>query len=933
MPQPSSSPPSDGQGTTPAAESHRDRDRTPRRLLAEQVMLIHQQAPILLGFSLVILAFTHYVLRQVSPPDVLGIWTLALVLAYLLRLADVVRFLRLPLHRRYRQANRWRWHYLVGAFVTGALWGLASLWLMPASIEYQTFMMMVVGGIASTVIVVYSVLRFLGMLFVIPALVPWLLVFLTMPDNIHQAIGILGLCYVGILSLASEHMHRVMVSRLQMAVRNRDLMNALRRRALQTRNLNRELQRENIERRQAEERFRRLADASDEGILIHDQGFIISANRRVSEMFGYGLEELYGMSVLELAVPEFRVMIREHLMKRGEQKLYGQGRRKDGSRFPLATHGKDIPVGETSMRVVVIQDLTALQQTEAALNREKERALVTLESIGDGVITTDARGVITYLNPVCEELTGWYRTEAVGLPLSRILRLTREATGEVVSDPVAQCVTREARCYISGDVILRGTRSDQPYCIEVVVSPVRENDRLVGTVLVLHDVTMLHTMARQMAYQATHDALTGLINRMEFENRLSALIEDARRFDHQHAMCYLDLDDFKVVNDTSGHAAGDRMLQELAVRLESRLRDEDTLARLGGDEFGLLLPNASLTQARGVAAQLCQTMREYHLQWGNQIHQVGVSVGLVPIDARSGEPSDILGAADSACYVAKDRGRNRVHVYEADDAEVVRHHGSMRWLQQIRQALAQNRFRLYSQIIAETGSPAGKPRHAEILLRMVGDEGELIAPGQFIPAAERYYLMNEIDHWVIRHALAALRSANHRGETGSLRVSINLSGQSLSDPRFLNFLVGALSDSGLPPTWFCFEITETAAVANIAQAQRFIQVLRGMGCTFALDDFGSGLSSFAYLKRLPVDYLKIDGSFVRNIVHDETDYAMVKSIQQIGNVMAIRTVAEFVENMAIAERLQELGVDYLQGYALGKPRPLGEFLAGEAAMP
>ena len=932
MPQPSPSPPTDGQGTTPAAKPHRDRDRTQRRLLAEQVMLIHQQAPLLLLFSLVIVASTYYVMYPVSRPDMLNAWMLGLVLVYLLRLADAVRFLRMPRYRRYRMAARWRWHYLVGALFTGGLWGLASLWLMPTQIEYQTFMMMVIGGIASTVIVVYSVLRFLGMLFVIPALVPWALAFLTMNDDIHQVIGFLALSYVAILSLASEHMHRIMVARLQMAERNRDLMNALRRRELQTRNLNRELQRENIERRQAEERFRRLADASDEGILIHDQGFIVSANRRVAEMFGYTLEELYGMNVLDLAVPEMHAQIREQLMIRGERRLHGQGLRKDGSRFPLASHGKDIPVGETSMRVVVIQDLTALQQTEAALNREKERALVTLESIGDGVITTDAQGVITYLNPVCEELTGWYRAEAIGLHLSRILRLTRESGGEVVSDPVAQCVAHESRCYISGDVVLQGTRSQQKYCIEVVVSPVHENGRLVGTVLVLHDVTVLHTMAQQMSYQATHDALTGLINRMEFENRLSALIEDARRFDHRHVMCYLDLDDFKVVNDTSGHGAGDRMLQELSLRLEARLREEDTLARLGGDEFGVLLPNTSLSWARSMAEQLRQTVREYHLQWENQIHQVGVSIGMVPIDARSGEPSDILGAADSACYVAKDRGRNRVHVYESDDVELARHHGSMRWLQKIRQALSQNRFRLYSQIIAEAGTSTGNPRHAEILLRMVSEEGELIAPGQFIPAAERYYLMNEIDHWVIRHALAALRSVNHRGESESLRVSINLSGQSLSDPRFLNFLVGALSDSGLPPQWFCFEITETAAVANIAQAQRFIQVLRGMGCAFALDDFGSGLSSFAYLKRLPVDYLKIDGSFVRNIVHDETDYAMVKSIQQIGNVMAIRTVAEFVENMAIAERLQELGVDYLQGYALGKPRPLGEFLAGEAGM-
>ncbi len=916
-----------GTDTTPAEAAHRDRDRARRRLLAEQVHLIYQQAPVLQVFSLFILGATVYVLRHVTPLNVLGPWAALLAVIYLLRLADALRYHRQGLVRRYREADRWRIRYMVGTGITGLAWGTASLFMMPEAVEYQTFMMMVIGGIGATVIVIYAVLRFLGMLFVIPALVPWSLVYLQMGDDIHRVIGALALCYVVVLSLASEHLHRVMCHRLQVAERNRVLVNELRRNARRMRRLNRELKRENIERRQAEERFRRLADASGEGILIHDHGFIVNANRRVAELFGYAVDELYGMNLLDLASPEFASQIREHLQDLGERELHGQGVRKDGSRFPLAAHGRDIPVGETTLRVVIIQDLTALQRTEAALRREKVRALVTLESIGDGVITTDAHGIVTYMNPVCEELTGWSRNEAVGMPLSRILRLTRQATGEVVLDPVQDCLTRERRCCISGDVVLRGTRNAQEYYIEVVVAPVRENGDVVGTVLVLHDVTMLHTMAQQMSYQATHDALTGLINRMEFENRLAALIEDARNSGRCHAMCYLDLDDFKVVNDTSGHAAGDRLLQELAVRLENGLREVDTLARLGGDEFGVLLHDCSLSWARHVAEKLRTIVREYHLQWGEQVHRVGVSIGLVPVDGDSGELSDILSAADSACYVAKDQGRNRVHVFEADDAELARHHGSMRWMQRIRAALEANRFRLWSQAIVRSHAQGGERRHAEILLRMVDEEGGLIAPGHFIPAAERYSLMTEIDQWVVRQALAALRRIGRGNGDTELQVSINLSGQSLSDPHFLDFLVDALTRSGLSPTCFCFEITETAAVANIARAQRFIQILRGMGCAFALDDFGSGLSSFAYLKRLPVDYLKIDGSFVRNIVHDETDYAMVKSIQQIGDVMAIETVAEFVETPAIIERLRELGVDYLQGFALGEPRPLDEFLA------
>jgi diguanylate cyclase (GGDEF)-like protein len=429
-----------------------------------------------------------------------------------------------------------------------------------------------------------------------------------------------------------------------------------------------------------------------------------------------------------------------------------------------------------------------------------------------------------------------------------------------------------------------------------------------------------------MSHQATHDALTGLFNRQEFENRLVSLLESVRHDGRHHALLYLDLDAFKVINDTSGHAAGDHFLQELAAKLEECIRDTDTLARLGSDEFGVILTGCPTRRAKKIADEIRETIKNYRLVWDDHVHGVGVSIGLVPINKDSGDISDILRDADSACYIAKDLGRNRVHVYKKDDADLARHHGTMRWMQRIRLALQEDSFRLYYQPIRDVALSDYSTWHAELLIRMVNAKGDIIEPKHFVPAAERYHLMVDIDQWVIKHTLEVLPRLAEYAAPKRLICAINLSGQSLSDDRFLSYLIGEIKKLDLESVNLCFEITETAAIANFEHAQRFISILREMGCTFALDDFGSGLSSFAYLKHLSVDYLKIDGSFVRNISHDDTDYAMVKSIQQIGNVMGIKTIAEFVESPDVIQRLQALGVDYMQGREIGEPVPLDELL-------
>jgi len=440
----------------------------------------------------------------------------------------------------------------------------------------------------------------------------------------------------------------------------------------------------------------------------------------------------------------------------------------------------------------------------------------------------------------------------------------------------------------------------------------------------IFDITESHDLSEQLAYYANHDVLTGLVNRREFEHRLNRVLETAREDQSQHALCYMDLDQFKVINDTSGHVAGDELLRQLASLLNRLVRRRDTLSRLGGDEFGILMEHCTLDQAKRVANKLRQTIEDFRFAWEDRIFSVGVSIGLVPITGTSVSSIEILKQADAACYAAKDTGRNRIHTYAADDTELARRYGEMQWVAQINQALDEDKFCLYAQPI--------KPilRHAydsgayyELLLRMQDRDGNMIPPGAFLPAAERYNLSPRIDRWVVDHAIRWMLSDAGKIESLS-HCSINLSGLSLGDDLFLSHVISKLRDTGIPPSKICFEITETAAIANLSSATMFIRTLKGLGCQFALDDFGSGLSSFAYLKTLPVDYLKIDGVFVKDIEKDPIDLAMVKSINDIGKVMGKKTIAEFVESAGVLSKLLEIGVDYAQGFFIGKPFSLGQ---------
>jgi diguanylate cyclase (GGDEF)-like protein/PAS domain S-box-containing protein len=896
-------------------------------LESEQVTLSYQTSFIPVIGSLFTIGLLAIAL--VGQIEILSIviWLGMLASIYMFRFALIFKYQSYINNRKLIDTVFWKRLYFLTNFASGLIWSLGAIWVMPENPIYQIIIVLVIGGLCAAATATHSALRFSAISFILPALLP-LCLFYALKETEYELI-IAGLIFVFgfMMSIFSDFMHKQTSHGLISQFENKNLIRELQQINRDVFKLNQELQQENQERQHAEERFKRLAEASSEAVIIHHEGIIIDANEHMSDLTGYSNAELIGMNVTNLVQPESVDALVERVRKPSDRPFQLNARTKDNRMFPVEMRGKYVPFANGMFRVVLIKDLTVLVESEKALKDEKERALVTLESIGDGVVTTDAEGVINYINPVTEELSGWYKTEAVGHYLADILRLKNQVTGEVITDPVSNCLIHERKITLNGEINLQGSRNHHNYSIEVTIAPIRnEINSVVGTVLVFHDVTVLHNMAQQMSHQAAHDSLTGLINRQAFEQRLLQLIGSARKGNQVHAMCYLDLDEFKVVNDTSGHEAGDRLLKDLSKKLLENVRDTDTLARLGGDEFGVLLQSCPIEKAMEIADDMRKAVKSYRLSWDKHVHEVGVSIGLVPINEMSGELTDVLRAADSACYVAKDHGRNRVHVYEKDDAELAKHHGTMRWMQKIQKALSRNDFTLYYQPIQASIGHSSDVLHVEILIRMLKSSGEPILPQSFIPAAERYHLMSDIDRWVIEHTFEQLKRIYPVLNVSSFLCSINLSGQSLSNDTFLEYLILKINESQLEPEILCFEITETAAISNIDHAQRFVNVLRGMGCQFSLDDFGSGLSSFTYLKRLTVDYLKIDGSFVRNICQDKTDLAMVKSIHQIGKMMGIKTIAEFVENEEIANLLRELGVDYLQGYGIGKPMPLDTLL-------
>ena len=565
-----------------------------------------------------------------------------------------------------------------------------------------------------------------------------------------------------------------------------------------------------------------------------------------------------------------------------------------------------------------IQSAKESQRAQAEIFREREHAQVTLHSISEAVITTDIDKNIVYMNPIARRITGWNEEEAIGMPINTVFRLIQEETREPVNSTVDECLETRGTVLFDEPALLVNKNADE-FAVENSSSPIRShNGEIIGAVLVFRNITHIRNLSKKMEFQATHDSLTGLINRHEFEQQLKLAVNSARDDNKHHAICYLDLDQFKIVNDTCGHIAGDQLLKEIAALMPQNMRASDCLARLGGDEFGVLMFDCPIRQAEKVAENLRATIRDFTFSWDKKTFDIGVSIGLVPIRKDSGSVQDVLRRSDSACYIAKDLGRNRVHIYTPDDIEISRRHGELQWVTRIKKALEQNQFQLALQAVKPIIDMSAS-MHYEVLLRMTDDNGDIIPPMSFIPAAERYDMMPALDKWVISTTFQIIREQQDKDRNGHI-YNINLSGQTLCDTDIQEFIRKELDNYSIDARRICFEITETAVIANLSLAIDFIGKMKAMGCMFALDDFGSGLSSFAYLKKLPVDFLKIDGEFVRDITDDPMDRAIVSAINDIGHEIGLITVAEYVENDDILQLLKELGVDYAQGYGVDRPK-------------
>ena len=675
--------------------------------------------------------------------------------------------------------------------------------------------------------------------------------------------------------------------------------------------------------------FADLGDRIHEAVLVHRE-VILYANRQFASFVGVDRVELIGRRLADLVPPEYAELVSDNISRRlaGEAaaeryEIDMVGLQAQVSRLEIASTLVEYDKGNalliTGLEIIPTQTVPALRLGADAPAAESQ--LLALQSLAEAIIATDKDGRVTFMNPAAEALTGSEAASAGGKLLEEVVSLVDETDRRLLTDPVRQALTSGSAVNLSRRALLLSRNSGGERSIELTASPIRNSSQeLVGAVVMLHDITELRGLARQMSYQATHDALTGLANRREFERRLEESIDSGHRGDGQHVLCYLDLDHFKLVNDTSGHVAGDGMLREVAKLLRDAVRDSDTVGRLGGDEFGLLLIGCPLDKARQIADDLCRAVSDYRFVWKDKIFNIGVSVGLVEISRESGTLEELLAAADTACYVAKKQGSGRVAVYSARDEAHARHTGEIQWLQRLQSALKENRFHLYHQVIVGAHGEETGPA-MEVLVRLEDEAGNELPPSDFLRAAERYRLMGLVDRWVVQTTLAALG----RGAIpvqANRSVAINISGQTLADLQFLEFVVECFDSTGALPTQVCFEITENAVIANLEHARRFVGVLHGMGCQFALDDFGSGVGSFSNLKNLPLDYLKIDGSFMRNLGRDTVNQAMVTAMIRLARTLNFKVIAEQVEDTAAVEAARKMGVDYLQGYAIGRPQPL-----------
>jgi diguanylate cyclase (GGDEF)-like protein/PAS domain S-box-containing protein len=666
-----------------------------------------------------------------------------------------------------------------------------------------------------------------------------------------------------------------------------------------------------------------IDSAGDAIFFTNPHGQIVYANQTACNNLGYSRKELLRLTVRDID-PGLKAGdwdnddLWDSIADGASHTFEARHRRRDGSIFPVEVKATVMDFEHQQISCSVVRDISDWVEAQTALRDSEERFRVIADTSPVAlIICREADGAVLYSN---KQASALFAKESCEISCSTFYSLIDDVeTGNRIKEIFAFGTSIHGR-----EFKLNRETQDSLWVSLSAKSIELQGEQVICSALL--DITEAHQLSEQLSYHATYDSLTGLVNRREFEDRLGKVIKRAKKNASENALCYLDLDQFKVINDTCGHIAGDELLRQLGNALHAHIRKHDTLARLGGDEFAVLIEDCNVEEATRVANAIRQAIQEFRFVWQGNRFNIGVSIGLVSIGISGETTTDVLRRADTACYTAKEKGRNRIHVSHLNDEELEQRHGEMQWVARINSALEKNHLQLWAQKIVAINPTEQHAEHFELLLRMEDEAGRTIPPGAFLPAAERYNIASRIDRWTTSAAFTWLADNPELVDRLAL-CSMNLSGQSLSDEDFLREIVSHIDELKIPAYKLCFEITETAAIANLSAATRFMTTLKERGCSFALDDFGSGLSSFAYLKNLPVDYLKIDGLFVKDILVDPIDLAMVKSINDVGHVMGKKTIAEFVENDEILAQLRNVGVDYAQGYGISRPMPLSEAFA------
>ena len=857
-------------------------------------------------FALISL-YTAYTLSNFFPYKYLLPWLILILSTDLYRLMIYLRFRKSA--REIKSHARWSKYYIASGILSAMMWSVAAMFFFPASFSYQILMLGLITIIATFMTIYLSMNKFASQISVLLIMTPLIVQSLFSQNIIGLQLSVMLSVYCIFLIAFSLSISKSNLRSLYFSVENRVLLDKF---------------------KNLFEDHMNILEKSPVGMLKIGRDFKISyMNDVLKSILGIPFNDERAIGLKVNKIPPVK---NSGLLPYIEEIMSGKTvttetryiSQKKKNLF-ISIHGSPLfDDNGFAGAIVAIHDISKHKESEAALHEEKKRAHVILTSINDLVASTDINGIVDYATPSFTDYLGWTPEELMGKNFFKTVNFIDEEIGDSLKDPISVCLQLNQHLRLTQPLTVWSRKGEKHFSVELTIAPIHDKNKtnITGAVIALHDISDLRILTEKLTHQATHDSLTGLINRVEFERRVAASYLTAERDGDTHIMAYLDMDRFKIINDTCGHAGGDALLKQITPIIQNTIRSSDTLARLGGDEFGILLNNCTAEKAKIILTQILDRIREFKFYWEDRVFDVGMSMGMVEITSASSGLSDIFNSADSACYVAKEQGRNRLHVYKPDDNALISHKGGMQWFTRLNHALENDNFVLYFQPIKKLNMNRNIPDiRGEFLLRLKDTETDtLISPGLFISAAERYQLMPAIDGWVIRNIFRSISEISKSINIADSIFTINISAQSISEEYYTTFISNIKNEYEINPKNICFEITETGAFTNINLAIEFMLELKKMGFHFALDDFGSGISSMANLKILPIDIVKIDGEFIKSISKDSTDQIMVTSIVQICRAMKLHTIAEYVETDEVLSILKKKGVTYVQGFKIAKPQ-------------